>query len=139
MAKAVARAIMPCGRQVESYIRNSGDLVDIVRDFRIQEDEIMVSFDVKSLFTSVPVEDALMAVRKRSDDDDMLQERCGFASETVMRLLKLCLSTTYWKFRRKFYDLTDGLAMGSPVSPPVANLFTADLESKALKSFSGAP
>ena len=29
--------------------------------------------------------------------------------------------------------------MGSPVSPPVANLFMADLESKALRSFSGAP
>ena len=56
-----------------------------------------------------------------------------------MRLLKLCLSTTYFKFRDKFYDLTDGLAMGSPVSPPVANLFMADLESKALRSFSGAP
>ena len=138
VAKAVARAIMPYGPQVELYIRNSGDLVDIVRDLRIQEDEVMVSVDMRSLFTSVAVEDALTTVRKRLDDDNMLQERCGFASETVMRLLKLCLST-YFKFRSKFYDLTDGLAMGSPVSPPVANLFMADLESKALKSFSGVP
>ena len=75
--------------------------MDIVRNLRIQEDEIMVCFDVRSLFTSVPVEDALTAVRKRWDDDDMLQERCGFASETVMRLLKLCLSTTYFKISRQ--------------------------------------
>ena len=105
----------------------------------MQEDEVMVSFDVRSLFTSMPVKDALLAVKRRLDDVEKLQERCGFASGTVLRLLELCLSTTNFKFREKFFELKDGLAMGSPVSPPVANLFMADLETNELASFPGAP
>ena len=31
--------------------------------------------------------------------------------------------------------MEDGLAMGSPVSPPVANLFMAEFEKEALESF----
>ena len=57
----------------------------------------------------------------------------------VVRLLELCLNTTYFKFREKFFELKDGLAMGSSVSPPVANLFMADLKTNALASFPGAP
>ena len=70
----------------------------------MKEDEVVVSFDVKLLFTSMPVNNALLAVKRRLDDDVKFQERCGFTSGTVMRLLKLCLTTTYFNFRDKFFE-----------------------------------
>ena len=69
----------------------------------MQEDEVMVSFDVRSLFTSVPVKHVLLAVKRRLDEEEKMQGRCGFASGMVMRLLELCLNTTYFKFREKFF------------------------------------
>ena len=44
-----------------------------------------------------------------------------------------------FKFRDKFYELVDGLTIGSPVSPPVANVFMEKFESRALELFEGAP
>ena len=37
-------------------------------------------------------------------------------------------------FKKKFYEQIEGVAMGSPVSPIVANLFMEDFERKALAS-----
>ena len=54
-----------------------------------------------------------------------------------MDMLNLCLQTRQFQFREKHYELVDGLAMGSPGSPPVANIFMADFETEALESFEG--
>ena len=57
----------------------------------------------------------------------------------VIKLLTLCLEDTTFKFRDKFYRMTDGLAMGSPVSPIVANIFMDDLERNALVTMKDRP
>ena len=46
-------------------------------------------------------------------------------------MLKIRLTSTYFSFEGKFYRLTDGVAMGSPVSSIVANLFMENLEDRA--------
>ena len=37
-------------------VKNSIDLIDRIKDVVIEEDDILVSFDIVSLFTSVPVD-----------------------------------------------------------------------------------
>ena len=56
-----------------------------------------------------------------------------------MELLRICLTTTSFQFQARHYELADGLAMGSPISPVVANLFMAKLEKRALASFAYPP
>ena len=104
----------------------------------MQEDEVLVSFDVKSLFTSEPVEEALKAVRKRPVEDDNLKEKTGFNVGTVMHMLTLCLQTRQFQFREKHCELVDGLAMGALVSSLAAIIFMADFETEALESFKGS-
>ena len=67
--------------------------------------------------------------------DSHLEDRSGFRCDTVMSMLNPCLSARQFKFRGKLYEFSDGLAMGSPVSPSVANIFMADFETEALESF----
>ena len=50
----------------------------------------------------------------------------------VFDLLKLCLCMTCFQWREKFYEQTHGAAMGSPLSPVIANLFMEEFEKKAL-------
>ena len=52
----------------------------------------------------------------------------------IILLLELCLKNTYFSFQDQFYEQVEGAAMGSPVSPIVANLHMEYLEQKALST-----
>ena len=51
-----------------------------------------------------------------------------------MELLEVCLRSTYFSYDGVFYEQIDGAAMGSPVSPVVANLYMEFFEDMALGS-----
>ena len=52
----------------------------------------------------------------------------------IILLLEFCLKNTYFSFQDQFYEQVEGAAMGSPVSPIVANLYMEYLEQKALST-----
>ena len=54
--------------------------------------------------------------------------------QNIIELLGFCLHNTYFSFQNKFYEHIEGVAMGSPVSPIIANLFMEDFQRKALTS-----
>jgi hypothetical protein len=37
-------------------LKNSKDFIERIQDIQIEPDEVMVSFDVKSLFTCIPLD-----------------------------------------------------------------------------------
>uniref|UniRef100_UPI0009B3C823 LOW QUALITY PROTEIN: uncharacterized protein LOC109967683 n=1 Tax=Monopterus albus TaxID=43700 RepID=UPI0009B3C823 len=94
-------------------------------------------YDVTSLFTCIPTTEAIRAVKKRLLKDDTLNNRTSLTPDHACTLLELCLNTTYFQFRQHFYRQHHGCAMGSPVSPIVANLYMEEIEKKALASFTG--
>lgn len=51
-----------------------------------------------------------------------------------MELLECCLKTTYFKAETDFFQQTDGLPMGSPLSPVIANIYMEYFEEIALSS-----
>ena len=51
-------------------------------------------------------------------------------------LLEFCITHTYFLFQGKYYEQVQGAAMGSPISPLIANIFMEEFEVKALQSFS---
>ena len=48
--------------------------------------------------------------------------------------MEICLTSTFFSFEGEFFKQTYGVAMGSSLSPVVANLFMEDFESKALNA-----
>ena len=59
--------------------------------------------------------------------------------EDIILLLEFCLKNTYFSFQGQFYEQVEGAAMGSPVSPIVANLYMEYLEQKALSTAPNPP
>jgi hypothetical protein len=51
-----------------------------------------------------------------------------------LQLFKHTLTTTYFLYNGEFYEQTDGVAMGSPLSPVIANFYMEYFEQRALKS-----
>ncbi len=76
----------------------------------------MVSFDVMALFTSVPVDRSLEVLRDPLLQDDTLSSRMSLSVGDAIKLLELCLRSTYFMFDGQIYSQVEGEAMGSPVS-----------------------
>ena len=105
----------------------------------LSDDEVLLFFDVVSLFTNVPTDLPISVAHKRLEDDKTLKERTGLEVDDITQLLKMCLDATYLTFHDTHYQQTFGTAMGSPVSVTVANLVMEEIESKALSTFTPAP
>jgi len=97
----------------------------------IQEDEVMVSFDVVSFFTKIPVELALEVAQCRLMDWTEFENHTNWSIEDVGQGGKICLESTFLHVRGKNYKQVFGMAMGSPVSAVVANIIMEDIESRA--------
>ena len=83
----------------------------------------MTSYDVKSLFTCIPPQGALEAVRRRLEEDDSLGERTRLFVQNVCDLLELCLTSVYFVFKGVFYTQKHGGEIGSPISPVVSDIY----------------
>ncbi|XP_047985276.1 uncharacterized protein LOC125225561 [Leguminivora glycinivorella] len=86
----------------------------------------MVSFDVTSLFTNVPVAETIELIKRMAEHDDSLTE--------YMKMIEFCLTSGYFVWRGEYYLQIEGVAMGSPIAPVVANLFMENFEQRALES-----
>ena len=114
-------------------VTNSTDFVHRIQDVHNAQGDLLVSFDV-SLFTQVPVDEALHVLEERLNGDQTLEERTSIPVAQVIHLTELCLRSTFFQFGDHFYEQTDGAAMGSPISPIMANLFMEYIEEKAITS-----
>jgi len=62
-------------------------------------------------------------IRDRIERDKSWSDKTTLDADDVLELLEFILTTTYFCFRGQIYRQKFGTAMGSPVSPLVANLF----------------
>ena len=115
-------------------VANSTSFVQEISSLSIHADETMVSFDVVSLFTNVPIEGALNAALQRLSADTSLPARTSLSPSQVTGLLGFVLRATYFSYNGSFYEQQEGAAMGSPVSVVIANLYMEVFEEQALQS-----
>ena len=54
--------------------------------------------------------------------------------ENITTLLEVCLKSTYFTFQGRFFEQQEEAAMGSPISPIVANLYMEEFETKTISS-----
>ena len=100
--------------------KNSNTFSNYIRNVPIEDDEIMVSFDVTSLNTNIPIIDTLNIIKDYVNNDDQFTRKTAIPQDKFLDLVHLVLTTTWYTFNSQFYQQTDGVAMGGPVSSTTA-------------------
>jgi len=113
---------------------NSMEFADQVANLEISGDEAMVSFDAVSLFTAIPVEKACEYIRKKLNEDTTLHLRTNLITDEIISLLDFTLSNNYFIYNDSIDKQRHGCAMGSPVSPVVANFCMEIIEESAISA-----
>ena len=139
LSKHLVSILSPLVGNTEHHVQNSLDFAQFINKQTIEKNEVLVSFDVVSLFTKIPTDLAIQAAHKRLLDDTTLDQRTSLTPDEITSLLKLCLNATYFAFRDSFYQQVHGTAMGSPVSVVVADLVMEDVEQRALRTYPNPP
>ncbi|BHF69763.1 hypothetical protein SprV_0301280900 [Sparganum proliferum] len=133
LAKWLTKHLKKLTEGSEHTAASSTHFLEKVRDVTIAPDEIMVSFDVVSLFTSIPKELAMRVISdllERKYDD----EENPFKRKHAIELLGYCLCT-YFTFNGHTYEQIQGTPMGSPISGYLAEAVLQELENRVFQSY----
>ena len=133
-SKELSRVLKPLVGRSPHHVQNNQEFLKQLEDIQMGPDDIIMSYDVKALFTSVPIKPALKIIQKLLEEDHTLPQRTTMIVKNITCLLEFCLTSTYFTFQEKFYEQVEGAAMGSPISPTVANLYMEDFEMRALNT-----
>ena len=106
------------GKISSSYVLNTDNFVEKIRNVDLRN-KIMVSFDISSFFTNVPIEDTLDFLKNylQSHTVDM-----PFNSDVLLKLIELCTNNCYFSCNGNFFRQKRGLPMGRCISPVLSNI-----------------
>ena len=111
-------------------LKSTNDFLSRIKSFALNGTEQMVSYDVVSLFTNVPLEETIGIVTDYVYGESSVC-RPPFDEDTFCKLLRLC-SKSYFMFNDVLYQQIDGVSMGGPLAPSLANAFLSHLENTVL-------
>ena len=92
-----------------------------------------VSFDVESLFTNVPLKKTMDIILKRIFNDKLIST--NLKKRSLKKLILDACTKTSFIFNNKFYEQRDGVSMGSPLGPVLANILMTEFENIVIKKF----
>ena len=111
-------------------VSSTSSFIEKVKNFVFGNNDVLVSFDVVSLFTNVPLSETIDLITNYIYSSSN-QSKPPFTKRVFKNLLKLATGG-YFAYNGKLYTQTDGVMMGSPLGPTLANFFLAHLESTLL-------
>ncbi|BHF70935.1 hypothetical protein SprV_0401398800 [Sparganum proliferum] len=127
LAKWLFRRLKFLTAESDTTVSSSAQFLEKLKGVSLHPNEVMVSFDVTSLFTSIPQDLAIETIELLLQSKyDETENRLGRAQ--VLQLLKFCLRK-YFTFDGTIYEQVKGTPMGSPISGFIAEAVLQRLES----------
>ncbi|XP_075162778.1 uncharacterized protein LOC142235409 [Haematobia irritans] len=118
-------------------IKDSLQFKNKIKNLTIKEDEKLVSFDVVSLFPSVPVDLALKIIESRWQE---LEGHTRLTKNIFKKILKFCIvENRYFTYEDKTYKQKRGVPMGSSASPIVADIVMEHLLDNCMENLTTKP
>ena len=131
-------------------LKDTFDFINKLSNIKFEPEYFIISIDVESLFTNVPLDETIQIIRKaffkkkdikvektlrnygtkniRLGKSEYEGSISGLAWEHFEFFLRNCLQESIFMFNNKYYKQIDGVSMGSRLDPIIANIFMDDFE-----------
>ena len=125
ISKYVDYHLQPQVVKLKSFTKDSTDTLNKISSIKeeITKDDILVTMDVRSLYTNIPNEEGIQAVR-----DTLNSSSSRIAAYIITTFLFLILTLNNFVFNGINYLQTKGCAMGTKCAPSYANIFMGTFE-----------
>ena len=116
----------------EYSLKDSFQFVDQITSINNANDYVMASFDVTSLFTNIPLDETIdIAIKLLYPNENDIY--MNFDKKQFKKILDMAVKDNIFFFNNKLYSQIDGVAMGSPLGPTLANIFMSYYERQWLE------
>ena len=110
---------------IDYLTKDSSSFVEQVLDF--DTSCFMASFDIKSLFTNIPLRETLNLCLQNLYRNQARVK--NLTKSSFYKLVKITMFESIFIFDGKFYEQCDGVTMGSTLGSALANVFIRNFES----------
>ena len=130
-AKWLTEILTPL-RDHPSNLKDTFAFIERIKDQTISN-QVMVSFDVSSLFTNIPVDFTIDLIISKVFANGVKKFH-GLSKLQLRKMLNWTSKMTTLQFNGSFYQQVDGVAMGSPIAPLLADVCMNWVMDQAAKS-----
>jgi len=99
-------------------ITNSTNLAKDIVKLEITDTHRLITFDIKDLYVNIPIQETINIAQERMTKNNDPQK-----TQRIIKLLKVILRQNYFTFQEQIFQPTQGVAMGSPISGLVLEIF----------------
>ena len=103
--------------------KNPTTFSNYFRNIPIKNGEIMVSFDVTSLYTNLPVINRSSIIKDYINNDDHCTKKTAIPQNKFLDLVNLVLTNIWYTLNYQFYKEPDGVVMGGTASSKTAEIY----------------
>ena len=113
-------------------VKDSFTFVKNIEELDVRH-KFLVSYDVESLFTNIPLKETIdIAVKLIIENEPQIK----INAKELQTLFEFATSLSHFSFNGIIYDQVDGVAMGSPLGPVLANVFMGFHENNWILNYS---
>ena len=122
IAKWLSNLLRPVLKKyTKECISDSFSFAKFIQSRRLTPSDFLCSFDIKSLFTCVPVNEVVDICADALYREGLAVN--GLEETSFRELMKIATTSVEFLFDGNIYRQIDGVAMGSPLGPTLANIF----------------
>ena len=120
----------------EFMVSDTFTFVQELSSMTVRPTDVFVSYDVTSLFTSVPLEETINYLVQKAFKNDWLfrNHQLTLTADNLTKLLHAATRDQLFVHNGNLYEQYEGVAMGSPLGPLMANAFMCMLEDRIVTS-----
>lgn len=124
-SKYLASLLSPLAKS-KYTVQSTKEFITRIREKSVSVEFELVSFDVTSLFTNVPLDYTIEVILDKVYRQKRIKTK--LKREEMRALLNICTKEMHFCLNNKIYKQDDGVCMGNPLGPVIANIFMVELE-----------